>query len=173
MAENKKEHSVLNDILTQTKEDIIKPKIKDITNSSISEFVYMIADSFTNACAKMIYGKDAVVTKSRGSNQIPYHNMSRIQAQQTVQQNIGVRSSTNLQYVVVDSEVKARQIQSDLVNAIQQYGKVRVADLYEKSEKVKPIFSDYNYGWTNPADVHYMRNSDGYWFNMPEPVKIN
>lgn len=173
MDENKKEHSVLNDILTQTKEDIIIPKSKEIVNSTFTEIVYMVGDYLTNAFAKIIFGKDAIVTKGRGNNQTAYSNISRRQAQQVVQQNIGVRSSTNLQYVVVDSEIKAKQIQNDLISAIQQYGKVRVADLYEKSEKVKPIFSDYNYGWTNPADVHYMRNRDGYWFNMPEPIKIN
>lgn len=169
---NPKKHSVIRDIFTQAKNDIVIPKTKELMNSTFSDVVYMIADYCTNVFARLVFGKDAVTSRGRGNNGTNYSSISRRQAQQTVQQNIGVRVSTHLQYVVVDSEEKARQIQSDLVSAIQRYGKVCVADLYEKSEKIVPVFTDYYYGWVNPNDIHFIRNSDGYFFNMPEPIKI-
>lgn len=168
-----KDENVLKDILTTAKDDILVPKTKDVVNTTLVETIYMIGDYLANIVGKMIFGKDSVQTRQGNGNRNVYSNISRRgTTAATVQPNIGVRSSTDLQYVVVDTQQKADKIVNELRQSIMQYGQVRVADLYEKSEKVKPIFNDYNYGWKDVNDVSYRRNADGYWFNMPTPVRL-
>lgn len=172
--DNKKEPSVLKDIMDTARDDILIPKAKDVVNSTLVDIIYMIGDYLANVVGKLVFGKDSVPKGRAAQNRTAYSNRSaqvRAAAQQP-QVNIGNRASSDLQYVVVDTEEKARTIKDELIRSIQMYGQVRVADLYEKSGKVKPIFTDYNYGWTNVDDVSYRRNADGYWFNMPSPTKI-
>lgn len=168
---NVEKTSVAHDIFTQAKNDILVPRTKEVVNGTAVDLIYMIGDYFANLVGKFIFGPDAV-QGPRGGGRTGYSNISRSPVR-TATPSIGTRSSSDLQYVFVETEDKARRIQNEMIESIRKYGKVRVADLYEKSEKVKPIFTDYSYGWTNEADIHYMRNRDGYYFNMPNPTKIN
>lgn len=173
MEENKKqETSVASDIFKQAKDDILIPRTKEVVNGTAVDLIYMIGDYFANLVGKFIFGPDSVQKGRPGQARTGYSNISRGAPKPTTP-NIGSRPSSELQYVFVESEEKARRIQAEMIESIQKYGKVRVADLYEKSEKVKPIFTDFSYGWTKVEDVHYIRNRDGYHFNMPNPIKIN
>ena len=172
-AEKKKETGVLHDITKQAVDDIIIPKTKETANNMASDIIYMIGDTLVRIVGGLIFGKDKIPNnpKARGGNdREKYSNISR---STTSQPNIGTRSSEDLQYVCVDSYQKAEEIKRDLIGSITKYGRVRVADLYEASKKVKTAFPDYNYGWTNVNDVHYVRDRNGYWFNMPKPQKLN
>ena len=173
-----KKDSVLRDISKQAVNDIIVPKAMETTSSTLTEIIYMIADALSQATlqfvAKVIFKKDQMPTTTRsGSGRDKYSNISRNKSQPQTTNVIDNRRSDDLQYVVVDSYQKAEAIKKDLIDAITKYGRVRVADLYEKSEKVRPVISDFNYGWTNVNDVHFVRDRNGYWFNMPKPVQLN
>lgn len=169
--EQNKKDSVLKDISKQAVEDIIVPKTKESVNNMASDILYMIADTLVQIVGRIIFGQDAVIP-TRGGGREKYSNVSKAKAQPQVQTTINTGPSDNLLYVCVESYQKAEEIKRELVEAITKYGVVRVADLYEKSGKVRPAFTDYNYGWTNVNDVHFVRDRNGYWFNMPKPVQI-
>lgn len=170
--EQKKKDSVLKDISKQAVEDIIVPKTKESVNNMASDILYMIADTLVQIVGRIIFGQDAVIPTRGSGGREKYSNVSKTKAQPQVQTTINTGPSDNLLYVCVDSYQKADEIKRELTEAITKYGVVRVADLYEKSGKIRPAFTDYNYGWTNVNDVHFVRDRNGYWFNMPKPVQI-
>lgn len=169
--DEKKKSSVIKDISKQAWDDIIVPKTLESTNNMATDIVYMIADAFVQIIGRFIFRDKYVPTQRSGGGRDRYSNISRNKSQP--QQNVATRSSDDLQYVCVDSYQKAEEIKRDLIDSITRYGHVRVADLYEKSGKVKTAFPDYNYGWTDINDVHFVRDRNGYWFNMPKPVQLN
>lgn len=179
MEENKpipeKKDSVFKDVGKQVVDDIILPQMAQSANNMASSTVYTLGDAIVNlitaGICKLFKQAPAPITKggAASNNREKYANVSRQQATP----NIGTRSSEDLQYVCVESFQKAEQVKKDLIDAISKYGRVRVADLYESSGKVKSAFTDFNYGWTNVNDVHYVRDRNGYWFNMPKPQKLN
>lgn len=164
-------HSLIKDAINMATEDYIKPKAKEILNNAVVDGIYMVGDFLSNIAGRVIFGQDFGGQNKRiSSNPNKYSDISRKTTTPVV--NIGTRNSKELQYVVVEDMVKADKLKADLIDSIVKYGRVRVADLYEQSEKVKPSFSDYRYGWTNPADIHYVRDRNGYWFNLPQPKEI-
>lgn len=89
------------------------------------------------------------------------------------------RKSTELQYgAVALSRETADKWATELKEQIRKYGYASVAMLYELTaggdslNVLKPIFADYDYGWLKEEDIDYVRNRDGYWFNLPKPVKL-
>ena len=170
--EQNKKDSVLKDIGKQAWDDIVVPKTKESANNMASDILYMVADTLVQIVGRIIYGKDAVILTRNSGGRDKYSNVSKAKAQPQVQTTINTGPSDNLLYVCVDSYQRADEIKRELIEAITKYGQVRVADLYEKSGKVRPAFTDYNYGWTNVNDVHFVRDRNGYWFNMPNPTKL-
>jgi len=162
---------------------VLIPAIKSAATNMLIDSFYAAADTAKNITERQMW-KDSTpppgARYSRGSSspqQTNYANRYRggqPQQPQTgmPQPDVGMRSSTQLQYVVAPNREKAEQWKNELVDAIRRYGKVSVSTLYEKTENIKPLFQDFNYGWTKEADIHYVRNADGFWFNLPTPEKI-
>lgn len=172
----KKNDSVVGGILKVILQDFIIPRSKEILNNTVTEGIYMGADASVNLLGKLIFGPDfgGQARRSLPNNPNKYSDISRRTTSSTpATPNIGTRSSKDLQYVVVPDLKMADAIKADLIDSIVKYGRVRVADLYEQSGQVKPSFSDYRFGWTNPADIHYTRDRNGYWFNLPTPKELS
>lgn len=177
--------SVFIDIAKQTRDEILIPRLLDTANTAASQTIYGIADYITNCIARQIFrGKNAPVMSKNGDDRTKFATKAKTTA--PIISDSGSRSSVNLQYVVIetnnpsdrldasdiDGRKKAEYIKNELVKKIRLYGKVRVSDLYDLSGKIKPVVTDYNFGWTNVNDIHYTRNSDGWFFNMPNPTRL-
>lgn len=163
---------------------VLKPAIKSAATNMLIDSFYAAADTAKNITERQMWKGQTpptgVQSRSRYPQQTNYQaryqqaNASRPQqTTQPPQQDIGLRSSTNLQYVVAPNRETADKWQAELIEHIRKYGKVAVSQLYDKTEgQIKPLFPDFDYGWTNEADIHYVRNADGFWFNLPTPTKL-
>lgn len=186
MDENNKKNdtggsSLLGDILRDTYKQIIVPKSKEIVNNMLVDGIYMISDYLSNVIGKKIFGPGTFIPSNKKGGGNPsrtnysgaYKQNGYQQQNQPPQQNVGMRSSTELQYVVAESREQAEEWKNDMVAAIRRFGHVPVSSLYEKTGgKIKPLFNDFDYGWNREEDIHYVRNADGYWFNLPKPTRI-
>ena len=83
-----------------------------------------------------------------------------------------------MQIVYVDTEQDARDLVSWMQDTIQNYGKVKVSDLYQSlTPKIPVSFQDVNYGWTNPNEIGYHKVYAGehrnqFQLDMPKPIDI-
>lgn len=186
--------SVFVDILRQAKDEILVPRLLDTANSTGSQIIYGFADFFVNSMSRRIYANSGIqpkaITRNGSDNRGKYATTAKTQPQPK-RNDIGSRSSSVLEYVVIspdlrnpkdlkdrldesdyDGRKKAESIKNELIKSIKDYERARLADLYELSGKYIPSITDYSYGWTDVSDIHYIRNSDGWWFNMPNPTKL-
>lgn len=70
------------------------------------------------------------------------------------------------------TEQEARNVLQCMIDIIQQYGVVRIADLNELMS-LSGKFTDNNYGWSYITIDMYMGVRDGYLLRLPKPMPIN
>lgn len=165
---NQKEDSVLGDIVHQVTEDILKPKLLDVANSTLTDLIYAVGDWLVGIVGKKIFGPDSSYRGGRsvGAKGTNYNKLSK-----SPQTNIGLRNSDDLMEIIFETESEAASIRNDMIDRIRRFGKVSVGFLYEKAHK-STIGSDYRYGWTDERDIHYTRNRFGFMFDLPKPKPI-
>ena len=73
--------------------------------------------------------------------------------------------------IVFDSRSNAEKVLDDLNILMEEYGVVRVADLYDLIG-LMPTYTDNNYGWINLTGTSIVRVRHGYEIIMPKPVRI-
>lgn len=169
--------SVLGEIMKDSFKTIIKPKFNEIVNNFITDGIYMLADYASNVAGRKIFGPDSTFANRRNGQSkgtdynAQYRNRQNNQTPAQQQQNIGMRSSADLQYVIAPNEETARAWKNSMIESIRRYGRVCVSEIYEKAG-IKTIFSDFEYGWTKEEDIEFRRNRDGWQFVAPRPTKV-
>ncbi len=167
MAEENKpeERSVLSDIIKQTTNEVLKPKALEVANTAMSDIIYAVGDWLVGIIGRKLFGMDAPINRSR-SGRTNYQKISN-----QPQTNTALRSSDELVEIRFDNEQRAIEVIDAMRGRIAQFGKVSVGFLYEKARKPQ-IGSDFRYGWTNPDEFGYVKNSKGCFFdaNKPKPL---
>lgn len=73
--------------------------------------------------------------------------------------------------IILDSRGEAEAVLSRMDEVMEEYGQVRVADLYDLVG-VTGNYTDNNYGWTNIRNAEVVRVRDGYKIKMPRALPI-
>ena len=178
--------SLVKELLKEAYKEEIVPRSRNMIRDTSDSIFDMIMSAIKNLRDGILY-PDGNVPAKRSSNtgtytsNVNYTSYSRpIGQYQPSQQmsgrdTIGQRSGNEVKYVWVESEEKAKQIVGALKEDIDNYGKAKVASLYEMIGE-RTTFADFNYGWTDPNSIGYYydtsRRGDEYrWFiDLPRPV---
>lgn len=186
---NKDDKPLLGGILSDCYEHILVPKSKQILTSMLVDGVYAVAEFVSNVVQKRVMNDTTPIVYTKPNQQSNYHNRySQVNGtnkqsynpNNPPKQDIGMRSATKLQYIVLHDPMSAKQFENTLKEYIRQFGVLRVSDFYDKynqikgdeEKTIKPIHVDFDFGWTREEDIHYVTNRDGYWFNLPVPQEI-
>ncbi|WP_130837548.1 hypothetical protein [Lachnoclostridium sp. Marseille-P6806] len=175
-----KNHSPVNDIGKKVMEDYIVPKSKDVIHDALAGLTSMIGDAIQGAINQAIYGEDRPQQSSSGHTGYStfYTKPQNISVSSTVSNSIGKRSSTEVKYIWVQSEEDARLITNTMRDNISQYGKCKVADLYEMvTPKIQTTFQDYKFGWVDPNGIGYHKEYTGehrgeYILDLAKPIDV-
>lgn len=73
--------------------------------------------------------------------------------------------------IVLETRGEAEAVLSRMDEVMEEYGQVRVADLYDLVG-VSGNYTDNNYGWTNIRNADIVRVRDGYKIKMPRALPI-
>lgn len=88
-------------------------------------------------------------------------------------QNPRNRQSSTPQWseIILESRAEAQHVLNTMVDYIEQYGQVRVSDLYDMVG-ITDSFTDNYWGWTNlsRADVRPVR--EGFLLDLPRPISL-
>lgn len=145
--------------------DVIVPSIKE-----------MIVDAVENA-VEMIFGvggRSKRPNKDRKSgDSVSYtaYYKSKEQRRDTRRDNTDDGDRYDGKDILVDTRGEAEELLDVLMEQIDMYEKVSVAELYESIGKT-PNFTDYKYGWTNLRNAYVKRVRDGYLLVLPKVVPI-
>ena len=74
--------------------------------------------------------------------------------------------------IVVGSRAEAEEVLTRLDEAIETYGMVSIADLYDLVGKSSD-YTDQKYGWKNLRSADAQRVADGYWIKLPKAIALD
>jgi len=176
-----KDHSIAGDIGREVMQNYIVPKSKDIMHDTLAGLISMVGDAVQSALNQAIYGEDR--PRQSQNSHVGYSTFyTKPQATQsnvrTYNDTLGKRSSTEVKYIWVQTEQDAQDLTSSMRQNIQQYGKCKVADLYEMiTPKIQTTFQDYKFGWVDPNSISYHKEYTGehrgeYILDLARPIDI-
>ena len=160
--------------------------LKTVKESLIREVVIptikgFLADIFIGGIERTLYGSSGRGTSNvgrtltnslvRSVTSTPYNDYT--QAQRT--QVINNQPRFSFRDVVMRDRSSAEDLLRTLREAIDRYGNVSVAELYDALDATDEAGSDYmdnKWGWTNLDNVQIKRVNYGYWLDLPRPVAL-
>ncbi len=184
--------SVFKELCKGAMDEVIVPRSKDMARDMSDGIFNLLVETLRNLRDSVLYPDGNVPTKKNNNGyytqQTNYTSFSRpINQYQPSQQRgrdmIGRRPGNQVKYIWVESEEKASQIINELKEEIDNYGKAKVASLYEKitdenGKSMGTTMADFTYGWTDANALRYYydtsrRGSEYKWFlDLPQPVDI-
>lgn len=168
----KKENKVrkLTDIFIA--EDVTNVKdyiIMDVIVPSVKKALY---DLTVGAIDMILYGGRGDGEKRSTADKISYRDYNSMSRRGDRYRD---RTRTNSGYsyddIVLDTRGEAETVLSRMDEIMEEYGIVRVADLYDLVGE-SGDYTDNNYGWTNIRNAKIVRTHDGYKIDMPRALPI-
>jgi len=74
--------------------------------------------------------------------------------------------------IIIDTRPEAEEVLSNLVDVVEDYGAVTIADFYDLVG-LNADWSDHKYGWQNLAQAEVQRVREGYVLSLPKPVVLD
>ena len=141
--------------------DVLVPAIKDA-----------IEDIVTNGIRMVLRGETSA-RKSSSASKISYN---RIYDSKINNDRFARDSSPSLRYsyddIVLESRGEAEDVITRMEEIIEEYGFVRVADLYDLVG-ITGDYTDNKYGWTSIRSAEPVRVRNGYMLRLPRAVPLN
>ena len=174
-----KKNSIGSEIINYVVKEEIEPRSKELVRNIITGTFNMINDALNKGVDKWIYpdgsGPRRVVKTNGPGNYIPRtnYNTTVVSTGEPKKESINNRSSINVNFIWVDTEDEAKNIIGTLVEDIENYGKAKVASLYEMVG-AQTNFSDFKFGWTKDDinRIGYYRDRGKYFIDLPKPTNI-
>lgn len=161
-------------------EEVFIPQSKDMMSSFFKNVINMFGDAATKSIDRAFYpdgNSPRRTNKTSISTYQPQTNYSTTiysrNENKPPRESINSRSSIEVNYIWVDTEDQAKQIVGSLIEDIDNYGKAKVATLYDMV-KIPTNFTDFKFGWTEKEvkQIGYYRDRGKYFIDLPQPVNI-
>lgn len=130
-----------------------------------------ILDIVTDGADMILYGGSGS-NKRKSGNKISYR--SYYDDKKDDRRDSGLRSKGRFDYddLVFDSRGECEAVREQMVDVIDTYGFVTVADMYDMADLPAPYTSS-KYGWTSIRTAETVRVRDGYVLKLPKAMPID
>lgn len=156
------------DSFIQSDADNIKDYI--ISDVLVPSAKKAIDDIVSNGIRMVLYGKNGGGNRSNK----PYTMYNKYYS--TNDHSGGKETRHNSRYsfneVALDTRAEAEEILTALLDLVEEYGVVSVADFYDLVG-VDSNYTDHNWGWTDLRTASTIRDSDGYKIKLPKAVALD
>lgn len=127
-----------------------------------------ILDIVTDGADMILYG-GSHNSKRKSGNKVSYRSYY-----EDKKDDRDYRSKGRFDYddLVFDSRAECEAVREQMVEIIDQYGFVTVADMYDMADVPAPYTSS-KYGWTNIRTAETIRGRDGYILKLPKAMPID
>ena len=150
-------------------EDASKVKSYIVWDVLVPAIKKAISDIVTNGIDMVLYGETGHSRKSSTGSKVSY---SRFYDQRSDdRRDAGSRVRTGYAYndIVYGSRGEAEEVLSLMEEAIDSYGMVSVADMYDMVGETGS-YTDNKYGWTSLRIAEVVRTRDGYIIKLPKAM---
>lgn len=145
-----------------------------ITDTIIPAIRNLIYDMCVGALDMSLFGGTKTRNRRRDigrsyvSYQSYYDNPKRDRPSERRNQN----TKANIDDVVFESRGEAEMVLTSMIDIIDEYGQISVANFYELVG-ITGDFTDNSYGWKNLASAKVNRMREGYVIDLPRPVLLD
>lgn len=156
------------DLARKVGRDVIVPRVKAGFEQAFNEFLsgMLWGNGMNRPPSNIVPG---AVIRGGGIN---YQGISSQPSSMTqARQAITNQSSGNYQDLILPSQEYAEVLLANLIDLLNQYRVVAVADLYELAGQ-SPAISDNSYGWTSLDTARISKVRDGFLLELPRPSLI-
>ena len=183
-SEERKVQKVVSGKVTTKKNEV--RKLTDIFISedarNVKSYIFMdvlvpaikkaISDIVTDGIDMILYGGSDSGRKTKPSNSVSYRNYYESPRSSMSSRNEPQRSRFDYDDIVFESRGEAELVREQMVDMIERYGFVTVADMYDMADLTSPYTSN-KYGWTNIRSAEAVRVRDGYILKLPKAMPID
>lgn len=139
--------------------DVILPAIKDT-----------VADTITNSINLFLYGETRGRSSRSGSRGSSYTNYSGI-SNNRQQKVVRGRRGLDIDDIILESRGEAEDVLDGLMDVLDNYRIVTVADLYDLIG-LQADYTSNKYGWTRLSTARVRPVPQGYLLDLPRPEYI-
>lgn len=154
------------DVSKKVGSEVVMPRIKSGIEEAFRTFLHGVLWGGGSSIGPNIVAG----TVLRGGNNV-YHNAGTTPSQVLAAQANVSRAAPSYQDLVYGTQSFAETVLANMIDTLNQYRVVTVADLYEISNVTPPQGSGAT-GWTNLDSARIMKNRDGYVLELPRPRMI-
>lgn len=139
----------------------------------------MLFDAATQGLKMRLYGdgsRTPVSSSSSSKAYTPYNKMSSGASKSATEVRSELsrkaRATHNFDEILFESRGDAEEVIESLRLVIEQYGTVKVADLYELVD-LTGSFTDNKFGWDDLRDANVRLIRSGYILDLPRPMQVD
>lgn len=140
----------------------------DVVVPSIKKALY---DLVVGALDMTLFGGRGNSDKRYISDKISYKDYNGISRRNDSRRSEPRGRSYSYDDIVLETRGEAESVLSRMDEIIDEYGEVRVADLYDLVG-ITGEYTDNKYGWTNIHNAKAVRTRDGYRLEMPRAILL-
>lgn len=151
--------------------------------SNVKSYIFMdvlvpaikkaISDIVTDGIDMILYGGTGGGRKSRSSSRVSYRSYyDDDRRRDSKDRDSRARNRFDYEDIVFESRGEAELVREQMVELIDRYGFVTVADMYDMADLTAPYTAN-KYGWTNIRSAEPVRTRDGYILKLPKAMMID
>lgn len=141
--------------------------LKDMVIPKAKAFIVDVVDVLLNGSSS-----NRPSFRNTRAGQISYIDYSSKTRNYSSASDNTTRSGYSYEDIVVSSRAEAEEVLTRLDEAIETYGMVSIADLYDLVGKTSD-YTDQKYGWKNLRSAEAVRVSDGWWIKLPKAITLD
>lgn len=132
-----------------------------------------ISDIVTDGIDMILYGGSGGGKKSKSSSRVSYRSYyDDRRDDRRDRDRFESRGRFDYDDIVFESRGEAELVREQMVELIERYGFVTVADMYDMADLTAPYTAN-KYGWTNIRNAEAVRVRDGYILKLPKAMPID
>lgn len=131
-----------------------------------------ISDIVTDGIDMILYGESRD-RKNKSTNKVSYRSYYD-DGRRNDRRDTSYRSGGRFDYddLEFDTRSEAEAVREEMLDVIDRYGFVTVADMYDMADLSAPYTSS-KYGWTNIRSAEVVRVRNGYVLKLPKAMPID
>lgn len=131
-----------------------------------------VSDIITNGIEMILYGGKGGGNRNASTSRVSYRSYYDDRRSDRRYEDDRPRGRFEYDDIIFESRGEAEAVRRQMLDAIDRYGLVTVADMYDMSGLTPPYTSN-NYGWTNIRSAEPVRVRDGYVLRLPKATPID
>lgn len=131
-----------------------------------------ISDIVTDGIAMILYGTSGGNRHGKSSSHVSYRSYYDDRRGNRDRDRFETRRRFDYDDILYETRGEAELVLDGMIELIERYGFVTVADMYDMSDQTAPYTAN-KYGWNNVSSAKAVHVGDGYILKLPKAMLID